>query len=177
MADPDPEMASLGDDDVLPDDLVFALKILRKAREKSDNETIITNRKSEVGSNVGQPEPEVPNKGLLILKSFCVCILLIGFVYGILAYILVQASQGKFLTISKYDRLLTCLDAFGSDSGTPDSSAEVHQGNLDVCGADSFMLRDGVCDEATNNERCHYDGGDCCLDRSVKNSALCKVQI
>ncbi len=35
-------------------------------------------------------------------------------------------------------------------------------GNLEVCGANSFMLRDGVCDELTNNAKCHWDGGDCC---------------
>ncbi len=34
------------------------------------------------------------------------------------------------------------------------------------------MLRDTVCDEATNNARCLYDGGDCCLE--FKNTKLCK---
>ncbi len=41
------------------------------------------------------------------------------------------------------------------------------------CSADSFMIRDGVCDEITNIERCLYDGGDCCL--AEKDTALCKV--
>ncbi len=39
------------------------------------------------------------------------------------------------------------------------------------CGADSFMIRDGVCDEATNIEVCLFDGGDCCLEQ--KNEELC----
>ncbi len=43
------------------------------------------------------------------------------------------------------------------------------------CGADSFMIRDGVCDEATNNERCLFDGGDCCLDVHKKETSLCRT--
>ncbi len=42
---------------------------------------------------------------------------------------------------------------------------------LETCGADSFLLRDSVCDEVTNNRLCLYDGGDCCLE--VKNRAYC----
>ncbi len=33
------------------------------------------------------------------------------------------------------------------------------------------MLRDSVCDEATNTEMCLYDGGDCCLE--LKDRTLC----
>ncbi len=40
------------------------------------------------------------------------------------------------------------------------------------CSANSFMLRDSVCDEATNIETCLYDGGDCCLEAKV--TKLCK---
>ena len=39
------------------------------------------------------------------------------------------------------------------------------------------MLRDGVCDDATNNEKCHWDGGDCCADKSVKDDFFCKVRL
>ncbi len=42
----------------------------------------------------------------------------------------------------------------------------------ETCGANAFMLRDAVCDEATNNEICLFDGGDCCLEFKVTN--LCK---
>ena len=41
------------------------------------------------------------------------------------------------------------------------------------CGENDFMMRDGVCDEATNMERCLYDGGDCCLEN--KDTLMCKV--
>ncbi len=35
------------------------------------------------------------------------------------------------------------------------------------------MIRDGVCDELTNNELCLYDGGDCCLNDGDKDTTLC----
>ncbi len=41
-----------------------------------------------------------------------------------------------------------------------------------TCGADSFMLRDGVCDEASNIAKCLYDGGDCCQENKDKD--LCR---
>ncbi len=50
-------------------------------------------------------------------------------------------------------------------------------GNIEVCGADSFMIRDGVCDEATNTEKCHWDGGDCCQDKFLADESLCKAII
>ncbi len=40
------------------------------------------------------------------------------------------------------------------------------------CQADIFMLRDFVCDEATNNLECQFDGGDCCLEH--KDTSLCQ---
>ncbi len=41
------------------------------------------------------------------------------------------------------------------------------------CSANSFMINDGVCDELTNNQRCLFDGGDCC--RQEKSTELCSV--
>ncbi len=43
------------------------------------------------------------------------------------------------------------------------------------CGAESFMIRDSVCDEKTNIELCLYDGGDCCLDEGQKDLTLCRT--
>ena len=40
------------------------------------------------------------------------------------------------------------------------------------CSANSFMLRDGVCDDPTNTPLCLYDGGDCCL--ANKATHLCR---
>ncbi len=42
------------------------------------------------------------------------------------------------------------------------------------------MLRDSVCDEATNNELCLYDGGDCCLEAKITtncNSCACILAV
>ncbi len=40
------------------------------------------------------------------------------------------------------------------------------------CGSNSFMLRDGVCDEVANTKKCLYDGGDCC--KEYKDKGLCR---
>ncbi len=53
-----------------------------------------------------------------------------------------------------------------------DISDDNNTGNVGKCSADSFMIDDGVCDEATNNAMCLYDGGDCCLES--KNKELCR---
>ncbi len=49
-------------------------------------------------------------------------------------------------------------------------------GGKDVtrCGAETFMIRDGVCDEKTNTEACLWDGGDCCLNSQKKDRTLCR---
>ncbi len=36
------------------------------------------------------------------------------------------------------------------------------------------MIRDNVCDEATNIEECLFDGGDCCLPKGKKDTTLCR---
>ncbi len=40
-----------------------------------------------------------------------------------------------------------------------------------TCGADGFMMRDGVCDDASNIAKCLFDGGDCCKEN--KDKTLC----
>ncbi len=40
------------------------------------------------------------------------------------------------------------------------------------------MLRDGVCDEATNTEACFFDGGDCCKEnKAVWNCKSCNCML
>ncbi len=40
------------------------------------------------------------------------------------------------------------------------------------CSGTSFLIDDGVCDEITNNARCLFDGGDCCLEKKI--TRLCQ---
>ncbi len=49
---------------------------------------------------------------------------------------------------------------------------EVRERDDSRCSANSFMIGDGVCDEATNTEECLFDGNDCCLEN--KNTDLCQ---
>ncbi len=41
------------------------------------------------------------------------------------------------------------------------------------CTTKSYLIGDGDCNDVTNTERCLFDGGDCCKDRSKKTSDLC----
>ena len=36
------------------------------------------------------------------------------------------------------------------------------------------MINDGVCDEATNNEKCLFDGEDCCIQNTAIDISLCR---
>ncbi len=36
------------------------------------------------------------------------------------------------------------------------------------------MINDGVCDEATNNEKCLFDGKDCCIQNTAIDVSLCR---
>ncbi len=96
--------------------------------------------------------------GWHVVRSVAICGVVILVVYAILAYIIFHENKAAGNSIKD--------NAIG---GVDD-----HQG-LEVCGADSFMLNDGVCDETTNNELCHWDGGDCCRDRGKKSESFCKV--
>ncbi len=54
------------------------------------------------------------------------------------------------------------------------------QGDVTQCGADSFMIRDSVCDEKSNIAKCLYDGGDCCLenkDRTLCRKCICFMDV
>ncbi len=53
---------------------------------------------------------------------------------------------------------------------TPDN--KLTPTGLETCGGDSFLIRNSVCDEATNNDVCLFDGGDCCLE--VKDRRYCQ---
>ena len=61
---------------------------------------------------------------------------------------------------------------FSSEQADLDSNSIILGDNNTRCGADTFMLRDSVCDEATNTEICLFDGGDCCLE--IKDRSLCR---
>ncbi len=89
------------------------------------------------------------------IKSILCCLFVIILVFGVFAFVIAYEAEVR-----------------GGTTVTEDSNID---GNVNVCGAENFMLRDGVCDEPTNNERCHWDGGDCCLDKTLKDDTLCQV--
>ncbi len=83
--------------------------------------------------------------------GFTTVMCLMTLVYCHLAYVIIdQASKAK------------------------DNIAKVVTKDANVCGGpESFMIGDGICDELTNTGQCRWDGGDCCFDRSKKDSTLC----
>ncbi len=49
-----------------------------------------------------------------------------------------------------------------------------------TCGSEDFMMRDNVCDDPSNIDKCLYDGGDCCLenkDRTLCRECACILEI
>ena len=77
---------------------------------------------------------------------------------GVLSKVLVLYRE-NMLVFSLEPTTMRVLNNEGSDSG---------------CGMDSFMIRDGVCDEMTNTPACLFDGGDCCQHFQTKDTTLCK---
>ncbi len=90
----------------------------------------------------------------LAVTIFCGLLIVIAFYFGLGAIIKVVQDSEKHVDIVE----LTTRKTVQPDNST--------------CGADSFMIRDGVCDEKANILKCLYDGGDCCKEN--KNRRLCR---
>ncbi len=107
---------------------------------------------------IQKEEPDHGGKtcGWNIVRTILLCGIVIFVVYGVLAVVIYLANRSE------------------ANNNKETVAENDHQG-IEVCGADSFMLNDGLCDEITNNELCHWDGGDCCLNRGKKGESFCKV--
>ncbi len=143
-------------------DAQLALKILEEFKAEGGFSKSHEEGKEESSSQSKSSRPvtvkkEEETSKWHVCKSITICALVILVVYGVLAFIIFLGDQAQ----TRNNQAVT---------------DNVNEGNIEVCGADSFMLRDGVCDEATNNEKCLYDGGDCCLSRGKKGESLCKVR-
>ncbi len=136
-----------------------------KKREKEEETLSIVNiRKISVEKNCERPEVEVKgttaSSRIRYSVSICCCLVTIlaaFFVYGLVIFLARSTAEGP--TVKKTEE----TEKLG-------------------CGADSFMINDGVCDEATNNEKCLYDGDDCCIrsediDTSLCRDCVCKLNI
>ncbi len=109
------------------------------------------------GSELTLEQVEEDGGGIICyrIKSILCCLFVIILVFSVFALVIAYEAEVNRGTTAKDDSNI--------------------KGNVNVCGADNFMLRDGVCDEPTNNELCHWDGGDCCLDKTLKDDTLCQV--
>ncbi len=106
------------------------------------------------------------------LKSAVPIALIFLTLLGIIIYLAVNQDEGYPLDYKQYFFVISCILPRLFTVVVYDVK-ETEAVNLRFgCQADTFMIRDGVCDEATNLEACNFDGGDCCLDN--KDITLCK---
>ena len=74
---------------------------------------------------------------------FCIFVIVVAFtLFGVVIYYTNENREKQGTRFSKVQTSTTEL---------------ISQG----CGSKSFMIRDGVCDQTTNNEVCLFDGGNC----------------
>ncbi len=78
-----------------------------------------------------------------------------------------------FVTILFFSLLGVIIFQANTSGREPQAKTRTKQLEVKGCGQNSFMIKDGVCDEITNIKRCLYDGGDCCLEDKAIH--LCKV--
>ncbi len=101
-------------------------------------------------------DEEKATGGFYFMAKRLSCCVGITIVFYLFLAILISFSRSKEVNAD--------LSNTGKDTSTGPRSG--------LCSANSFLLGDRVCDEVTNNERCLYDGGDCCL--SNKNTKYCQ---
>ncbi len=128
-------------------------KVLSRENKEMKKENYKNLSKSNEASELVASENPEKKDRCKNLKYLLKCLLIVLFVYFCL-YLIISHSNNN-------------------DEHSPNESSGESVSPIDTsCGADSFMLRDAVCDEATNNAICQYDGGDCCLE--IKDTTLCK---
>ncbi len=115
-----------------------------------------------------QQEPNTQNN----LCLFIVCLVATVVLLVLIGFVMAAATIGRMLRRVFLAVCFYC--SYFLESGPIMSTMTVSEISRDStgCSALSFLLRDGVCDEVTNVERCLYDGGDCC--KPEKNTQLCQ---
>ncbi len=135
-----------------------------------------SNEPSQSGEPEEPEEPQMEEKdGKCRNCAFCAKgVVFAIFFYLCLALVIYWSRQSQdvagILTFIVNTMVLDKMAAFVFFPDPTPKTAFSH-GNT-TCGGDSFMLRDGVCDEATNTRVCQFDGGDCC--QQIKVRTLCK---
>ncbi len=86
----------------------------------------------------------------------------------------IQVLNNSMQIILKVHKLKMYPMCFYKGNGTATPQKEEDGVNSTGCGADSFMINDGVCDEATNIEKCLFDGDDCCIQDTDIDTTLCR---
>ncbi len=147
------------------------LYIRSKSSLKSDPESLLSLPPIDSNNEMTAEEKKTRRNGLIKFIVFALLVI-VAFYFALYNIINHVESNRDGPTLSQVIVLKNIFSLFADDS------TDLDGGNLGAvgktgCGSDSFMLRDGVCDEVTNTEICLYDGGDCCLED--KDTSMCKV--
>ncbi len=103
----------------------------------------------------------------------CICIFIVIAFYSILAGVIaVFPDQVTGIVIQIFKILFSPNNKYFESESTDRNSETSRTMEQIGCSANSFLIGDGTCDEVTNNARCLFDGGDCCLQDKV--TSLCQ---
>ncbi len=112
-------------------------------------------------------------KLILIIILYLIIIIIVFTILGIIISYAHSNKKGLFAQI----QLQELFHFWPLDVPAQTSSDGIE--SKKNCSANSFLIGDGVCDEVTNNERCLFDNGDCCLDddESKKYCTSCQCNL
>ncbi len=150
---------------------------MEAANSDTDEEKPETDVEKETKTE-SETESEEKTSWITIVKRAAMGLFITLVVYGMLAYII--ATELKKRNGIAIDRvgIWPFVTLFYLGSGLENDRGI--WGNLTGCGVDTVMLRDRVCDDESNTERCVFDGGDCCLenkDTSMCTSCKCELAV
>ncbi len=134
--------------------------LLRKIRKQLafSEETNTDINSEEESESESDNELDEANNGKTMSKKWMI-------VFGLITVIVFYGGLGYIIKTVQDNRRNS-----GKDWSTTKRSNI--QNDSSTCGQDSFMLRDGVCDETANTAECLFDGGDCCI--GFKDVELCR---
>ncbi len=137
---------------------------------KSVTESIFSSKSKDIDNDETTTKTRLQT---FCLFTWCVLVVFLAFsAMGLVIY-LVENNRGRILSHWKewLNGIFAYIEPIRNDNNIDDIQTVIP--NSTSCSANSFMLRDGVCDDVTNVAQCLFDSGDCCLDTRFMDASLC----